>query len=316
MDLKVSDVGVIVGRFQVHELHPGQEELIRSVFERHPKTIIFLGVSPLKTSYENPLDFESRKQMIEQKFPGILVTYIFDTKWDYKWSKDLDQQIHYLTGPTTSVVLYGGRDSFVKHYEGGYPTVEMDQEVFTSGTIVREDLSRTVRATSDFRAGVIWATQNRFYNAVPCVDVAILNHDCTKILLGRKKNVDPPETYRLIGGFVDPEEHHEHTAAREVKEETNLDIMGLVYVGSYVIDDWRYKSEINKIATILYATFVDEGIPKALDDIDELRWCDIKEDGTLDVFTVGSHAEMFRDLRPKLKVWQAEFKIISNPSER
>ena len=63
------DVGVIVGRFQVPELHPGHIDLIQTVCDAHDKVVIFLGLSPLMVTRENPLDFESRKQMILAKFP-------------------------------------------------------------------------------------------------------------------------------------------------------------------------------------------------------------------------------------------------------
>ena len=44
------DVGVIVGRFQVPELHFAHRDLIESVMAKHGKTIIVLGLSPLCSS--------------------------------------------------------------------------------------------------------------------------------------------------------------------------------------------------------------------------------------------------------------------------
>ena len=41
-----TDVGIIVGRFQVDELHDAHVDLIQYVFDQHPKVIIFLGLSP------------------------------------------------------------------------------------------------------------------------------------------------------------------------------------------------------------------------------------------------------------------------------
>jgi bifunctional NMN adenylyltransferase/nudix hydrolase len=63
------DVGVIVGRFQVPELHDAHKDLIETVCDKHDKVIIFLGLSPLMVTRENPLDFESRKQMILESSP-------------------------------------------------------------------------------------------------------------------------------------------------------------------------------------------------------------------------------------------------------
>ena len=73
------DVGVIVGRFQVPSLHEAHRELIQSVVNKHPRTIIFLGVSPVPTSRNNPLDFETRRRMIQDEFPEVEILYIKDS---------------------------------------------------------------------------------------------------------------------------------------------------------------------------------------------------------------------------------------------
>ena len=41
---KEFNVGVIVGRFQVPELHRMHHDLIQSVIDRHEKVYIFLGI--------------------------------------------------------------------------------------------------------------------------------------------------------------------------------------------------------------------------------------------------------------------------------
>jgi bifunctional NMN adenylyltransferase/nudix hydrolase len=53
----------------VPELHDAHKDLIETVCDKHDKVIIFLGLSPLMVTRENPLDFESRKQMILEQFP-------------------------------------------------------------------------------------------------------------------------------------------------------------------------------------------------------------------------------------------------------
>ena len=104
------DVGVIVGRFQTHKLHKVHKELISDVGYAHPKTIIFLGVSPVPGSSSNPLDFESRKQMILEFAPKANVLYIKDRSSNEVWSKVLDEQIKDLTSPGQTAILYGGRE--------------------------------------------------------------------------------------------------------------------------------------------------------------------------------------------------------------
>jgi bifunctional NMN adenylyltransferase/nudix hydrolase len=108
------------------------------------------------------------------------------------------------------------------------------------------------------------------------VDVAIFNEDYTKILLGKKANEDQ---YRLIGGFADPgSDSYEADARREVREETGLSITDPEYIGSYRIDDWRYRGEPDrKIKTLLFVAKVFSGSARAADDIAEVRWFEIDD---------------------------------------
>src|SRR5271167_2605495 len=103
----MTDVGIIVGRFQVHELHAAHKNLIQSVLDRHDKVITFLGLSPLKYTGENPLDFQARKQMILEQFPTVNVLYIKDKPSDEAWSRELDEKISDLLSPKQNPTLYG-----------------------------------------------------------------------------------------------------------------------------------------------------------------------------------------------------------------
>lgn len=289
------DVGVIVGRFQTHALHAAHRELIASVCSRHPKVIILLGLSAVKVpTRNNPLDFEARKQMILEKFPGVIVMYVKDQRGDREWSAELDVRISDLVTPTQSVVLYGGRDSFIGHYKGRYPTQELMQTVFVSGSEVRSNLSKHVRDTSEFRAGVIWGAYNQYPRCFPTVDIALFNEDYTKILLARKPGED---LHRFVGGFADPGSvSHEDDARREVSEETGLEISEPQYIGSRRIDDWRYRNETDCIKTTLFAATVSFGCPTAGDDICELRWFDWNE--TISTATVmPEHRTLFEMLK-------------------
>lgn len=172
------DVGVLVGRFQVHELHEGHWELLQHVNTRHEKVIVFLGISPLDVSANNPLDFEARKQMILEAFPHFNVLYVPDQPTDDGWSKHLDAQIKTLVAPSQSVVLYGGRDSFIDRYSGKHETQELLQTTHYSGRAQRKAIARSrAKASPEFRAGVIWASQNRYPTVYTTVDVAILKAD-------------------------------------------------------------------------------------------------------------------------------------------
>lgn len=270
------DVGVIVGRFQVPDLHDAHYDLIRHVCDAHDKVVIFLGVSPLMVTRENPLDFEARKQMVLEKFPAVNVLYIKDQPNDDVWSRKLDEQVGDLITPTQSVVLYGGRDSFISHYGGKYPTRELEQDVWVSGTEVRRNVSRSsVKASAEFRAGAIWAAYSQFPTTYTTVDVAVFSEDWKKLLLARKEN---ERMYRLIGGFADPQsDSFEDDARREVAEEAHIEISDPHYLGSFKVDDWRYRNEVDKIKTLLFRATILSGDPQPDDDIEELRWCTLSD---------------------------------------
>lgn len=265
------DVGVIVGRFQVPELHAAHRDLIQHVCDLHGKVLIFLGLSPVLGTRENPLDFEARKQMILDAFPGVNVLYIADRYSDDVWSTDLDRQVERLLTPSQTAVVYGGRDSFISRYSGKLPVLELEQTQWVSGSEYRREVSkRSVKSTSSFRAGVVWGAFNRFPTVFTTVDVAILNEDESSMLLCRK--ADEPH-YRFIGGFSDPQlGSFEADARREVMEEAGISITDPIYVGSYMIDDWRYRNEVDVIRTVFFKAKYQFGRPRPGDDVAEVCW--------------------------------------------
>ena len=261
------DIGIIVGRFQVNELHPGHIELIEAVKANHKRIVIFLGIAPALVTRNNPLDFVARKEMLVNRFPDISVLSIPDMFSDKDWSAELDRRIREAC-PIGSVMLYGSRDSFVKSYFGNFETAELPAHAQVSGSEVRREVSQEVKSSPDFRAGVIFAAYNQYPKVYATVDVAIIQGD--NVLLGRKGH---QHSYRFIGGFSDPtDESYEAAARRETFEETGLEVDNIQYVGSARIDDWRYRSEQDKIMTQLFTAEVMFGKPEAKDDIAELRW--------------------------------------------
>jgi bifunctional NMN adenylyltransferase/nudix hydrolase len=266
------DIGIIVGRFQVNELHPGHLELINDVAAKHKRVVVLLGVAPVLVTRSNPLDFITRKEMLLQSFSQITVLSIPDTPSDADWSRELDKRIREAC-PVGSVILYGGRDSFINYYSGTFETSELPPHQSTSGTEVRLGISREVKASPDFRAGVIFAAYNQYPKVYPTVDVAILKDK--QVLLGRKPNQNK---FRFIGGFADPaDSSYEEAAIREAEEETGIKVGNVKYLGSAKIDDWRYKSEEDKIITHLFSAEYVSGEAIAKDDISALRWFDISE---------------------------------------
>lgn len=278
--MKNADTAVIVGRFQVHDLHEGHKKLIDAIQQFHEKIVIFLGVAKFK-SKQNPLDYISREKMIKEYYPNITVCPISDQFSDDVWSKELDSRIREIS-PNGTIILYGGRDSFISHYTGKFPTEEIlfQETVKFSSTEIRRQLSRVVENNKYFRHGVIYATETAFDRINPTVDVAILKklegaHGYIwLVLLGRKKG---EWLWRFPGGFVDiKDKSYEQAARREAFEETNIDITDPEYISSIKIDDWRGTPD-SGIMTSFYKCYLLSGKEKAKDDLEEIKWFNTNE---------------------------------------
>ena len=161
----------------------------------------------------------------------------------------------------------------------------LDEIGFYTLSDQREDIGKVVRSTSDFRAGVIYSTQNAWPYVKVCVDIACVNKRDANgnelqdpfVLLGKKASENK---WRLPGGMVDKGESIEEAAFREFREETGLtaEISKLKYIGSFPAGDWRYKNvdEIG-LLTILFLVEHLWGAPKAGDDLIQTTWCPISK---------------------------------------
>lgn len=271
--------GVIVGRFQVPELHDGHMELFRAVRARHQKVIVFVGVSAMGTATQrNPLDFETRRRMIQAKFPEFSVHPLKDFRTDEEWGKALDASISVLV-PWGEVTLYGARDSFVPRYKGKYVPVELELAgKKISGTEIRAELTNAVMESYDFRAGQIYALSNKRPHVDVTVDVAILHkteNGEVHVLLAEKAGFSG---LRFVGGFVEGKRFGlEEDARREVFEETGLDVSGLAYISSRAIEDWRYVDEKDTIKSVFYVAWSMTLGGKAQDDVERVGWYHLSE---------------------------------------
>lgn len=264
------NIGVVVARFQVDDLHDGHQLLLKAVSQENDMVVVVLGACQPKNTMENPLDFETRKLMVKEILPDAHVLWIQDHPDDRVWSQHLDSLLSFTLD--NSVRLYGGRDSFLDYYTGKYLTVPFGYVHHRPGTAVREEIGKAPRDSADFRAGVIYASQNRYPTSFATVDVAVWrgNH----LLLGLKSGM---EHYCLVGGFVDPTDmSYEEAGKREVGEEVGLFVQDLEYVTSINVDDWRYRKGPDKIKTTLFSAepLFPAQEPKAADDLEECRWFD------------------------------------------
>jgi bifunctional NMN adenylyltransferase/nudix hydrolase len=273
----IPDVGVIIGRFQVPSLHDGHREVLDFVQSRHNKVLVVLGMTGHEQSTQNnPLDHIARKYMLEEEYPDFEYFYIQDQPSDHNWSHFLDRIVKGHLTASQGAILYGSRDSFLPHYDGRYKTMELETDNPISGTEIRREVKRSrPKNSKQWREGVVYGAFDRFPVNYVTVDIGILNEDGTEILLGQKENED---LWRLPGGFTDATSPSlEHDAAREAREETRLEVGSPEYVGSFRINDWRYRSEVDKIMTTLFITKKMFGTAQGDDDLPTVRWFKLED---------------------------------------
>jgi len=93
-----------------------------------------------------------------------------------------------------------------------------------------------------------------------------------KILL-IKRGHDPFKGFwALPGGYVDWNESTEEAVAREVMEETGLEVNSCELIGVYSSPS-RHPKQVNNIANRVVTT----GEPKASDDAEEFQWCSLND---------------------------------------
>ena len=275
--MKKKSIGIIVARFQEPTIKLGHLELITHVQARHDEVAIVLGITRTKGSKRDPLDFETRAQMIREVFPRVHIRSIVDEQSDELWSTKLDSLIEKDFGGIhrNKAILYGGRNSFIPHYKGKFTT----QQVPTFGkknltaTKIRLEVGKKPLPTEDFRNGVIYGSQNQFPRVFITVDIAITRwaDDSLLVLLG-KKHMDGE--IRFPGGFVDPTDNNlELAAKRELMEEApGISVEGpMTYLGSFLLDDWRYRDD-DKIMTSLFHGEYTWGNTEAGDDLVFVDW--------------------------------------------
>jgi bifunctional NMN adenylyltransferase/nudix hydrolase len=297
--------GVIVGRFQVNDLHDGHMELFRIVRSRHNRVLVFIGVAPAGLTRNNPLDYETRRRMIQAKFPDISTAPLPDVNNDVFWSENLDKEISkQLSADFGEVTLYGGRDSFVPHYHGRHKPVELPIEVKVSGAEIRDRLTNTVMESADFRSGCVYTVNNIRPRVIPCVDIIIArdatlneNDRRTLILIARKCG---EVGWRFVGGHAEvTSPDFESDAKREAYEETHCDVDSLEYIGSALVDDWRWRKDPDKIKTLIFIGWTSSSLAEAHDDIAEARWVAL---GFLEnIFIVPEHVVIYEKLKKHME---------------
>jgi bifunctional NMN adenylyltransferase/nudix hydrolase len=260
----------------VPELHDGHHYLLDTITTMHEHVLVVIGETETRLTKDDPLTYEMRRDMLKKAYPHVLITRLADQPSDTLWSLSLDELIHRwlvdLPG-ALEPVLYGGRDSFLNHYWGRIRTFELPPAGDLSGAKEREKVQP--KNTADFRRGMIYAAKHKYPMTYMTVDIAIIDRE-GDIILG-VKNRDGGFA-RFVGGHVAVTDGSlEEAAKREMREETGMEPGDMTYLGSFVIDDFRYRDTGDRIMTALFVTRPAFGAPTPNDDIDKIAVVDTEE---------------------------------------
>jgi len=273
-------VGVVVGRFQIDMIHDGHKALLEQVQSNHARMLILLGVRSAEPSDTNPLNFETRKHMLQNDYPEAVILPIRDCRSDELWSKNVDTLIQTVCGYDVKAMFYVGRNSFAPHYSGKYPYQVVSDERYDaiSATDKRNDLKDIVLWSSGERRGAIHTMMNLPHRHTMMVDMAMYNHMVGtgnyELLVGKKVGEDK---WRLPGGHVDGEESFRRAGSREHLEETGMATASGAdsweIVGDFNVPDWRVRDtdRITYKTVLMVAEFLS-GKATAKSDLAEVRW--------------------------------------------
>lgn len=291
-------VAIMIGRFQVSELHDGHKFIINQVIDKHKRVILFLGVAKTLGSKKNPLDYATRKAMIKELYPNIEIAPLPDHPDDNVWSNEIDKRIRELYAKG-DVILYGGRDSFVPYYHGQFECLEFEEYgTNLSGTEERKQLSIEVKASKDFRHGIIYNSFNQHKKTFPVVNVICYSSLKKEIYLTRDEYTGKN---KILGGFLHNDTSYENAAIRIIDNSLysfkTLSENDITYFGSQIINDWRYKGEEDKIMSSIFLFNVD----KYSIDTKALDITVIKIDEYIDSDIVSEHIDIITNFILKQK---------------
>ncbi len=278
-------IGVVVARLQVDDIHEGHHYVIQQVDENHGKIIIFLGVPYFVGNLENPLDFNTRKLMVQQDYPNAVIMSLPDQETNPRWASELDRRVREVFPESHGdVLMYGSRDSFIPSYKKGggeFDSTELKQLGTYTGTDIRKKISERSIGTRDFRYGCIYTAYNTPARIMPAVYIIPsksnpVDGEDDKILLA-KKFFDTK--YRFIGAIVKGDGDTLESMGKSIlsKKIGSMETDKFEYLFSSNLNDWRVRGSRDTIMATVFETKLLYGHPQPYNGYEEVREFAIKD---------------------------------------
>jgi bifunctional NMN adenylyltransferase/nudix hydrolase len=310
-----SKVGIIYAPFQVPDIGRSEyADILDGIKHDHETLIFLLPVRRMPPSPSVPLDFRTRKGMLE--YDGYdLVFPVTQHKYPKDQVAALDaaigtamgslQNARYVGTPVTLWVDSSFETTYREHTKKKHRL--KSKSFIAIERTLREGSFSDVERNEYFRHGVIDALHAQFPVQFPVVDIAIFRRtdspSTTQLLLGRK----PGETnFRFPGGFKDrTDKSLEVSVIREAQEETlaaGVDGTKVFtypkYIGSMNVNEWRYADDPWGIVTMFFRVDFTgkESDIKAGDDLEEVKWFDLEEIKASNFPIEGEHVHLLRML--------------------
>jgi ADP-ribose pyrophosphatase YjhB (NUDIX family) len=112
---------------------------------------------------------------------------------------------------------------------------------------------------------------SRYYaHSAPAVS-AIVTDDDGRVLLARRKSDPDAGLWDTPGGFLEEAEEPLAALARELREETGLEVEPGSFLGAY-LDTYGEGPEAGTVLNLVWEATIVSGEMHAADDVSELRW--------------------------------------------
>jgi len=230
------NVGLFIGRLQPP--HLGHEKALKKYLSEVDELIIGIGSAEKHHTSENPFTCEERTYMLQSALGEsqgkIRIVPIPDINDYSRWVSHVEN----LVGEFD--LVYTGNQVVAELFsQKGYNISPIKEEIYISSSAIRDMMARGADWKKYVSSGVaeylekiggenrVRSLYKQYLNPIPAVD-AVIEYEEGIILIKRKDG-----EYALPGGFMEFGESAEAAAAREAKEETNLNFSPERLIGVY-----------------------------------------------------------------------------------